>query len=78
MAVLLGGLNYWVDVYSNPTPPEGVHADSEIFRYQFLKSAGPYLLGDGQVSTESNETDTPAPVKPIKRKKKKSTGDEGC
>ena len=29
--VLLGGLNYWVDVYSNPTPPEGVYADSELF-----------------------------------------------
>jgi hypothetical protein len=25
--VLLGGLNYWVEVYSNPTPPEGVYAD---------------------------------------------------
>ena len=78
MAVLLGGLNYWVDVYSNPTPPEGVHADSEIFRYQFLKSAGPYLLGDGKVSTGSSEPEKPMPVKPLKRKKKKKSGDEGC
>jgi rhodanese-related sulfurtransferase len=77
-AVLLGGLNYWVDVYSNPTPPENVHADSEVFRYQFLKSAGPYLLGDGQVSSETAEPEKPMPVKPLKRKKKKKAADEGC
>jgi rhodanese-related sulfurtransferase len=77
-AVLLGGLNYWVDVYSNPTPPDNVHADSEIFRYQFLKSAGPYLLGDGQIKSESAEPENPMPLKPFKRKKKKKSGDEGC
>ena len=77
-AVLLGGLNYWVDVYSNPTPPAGVHPDSEVFRYQFLKSAGPHLLGDGKVSTEATEAAPPAPVKPFKRKKKTKGADEGC
>ena len=78
-AVLLGGLNYWVDVYSNPEPPHGVYADHDMFRYQFLKSAGLQLLGTGEISTESSGISKPAPVKPLKRKKKKKqSGDEGC
>jgi rhodanese-related sulfurtransferase len=77
-SVLLGGLNYWVDVYSNPEPPSDVHADSEIFRYQFLQSAGPYLLGNQQVEAQNSGNSEPPPVKlPIKRKKKR-TADEGC
>ena len=47
-------------------------------QYQFLKSAGPYLLGDGKVSTGSSEPEKPMPVKPLKSKKKKKSGDEGC
>lgn len=76
--VLLGGLNYWVDVYTNPTPPEGVYADSEIFNYQFRVSAGNYLMGN--LKAEGTNAESP-PVQKIKlptRKKKAKKGDEGC
>jgi rhodanese-related sulfurtransferase len=76
--VLLGGLNYWVNVYSNPDPPEGVYADSEIFRYQFLLSAGNHLLGTkGEVKAASPAPDS-IKFKPVKRKKKTKSADEGC
>jgi rhodanese-related sulfurtransferase len=52
VVILLGGVNYWVDVYSNPTPPSDVYADAELFRYEFLVSAGNALLGG--VQTENS------------------------
>lgn len=77
--VLLGGLNYWVDVYSNPDPPQGVYDDAEIFRYQFLKSAGKFLLGDQEISGDQPaQQDTLTKIKPIIRKKKKKRADAGC
>jgi rhodanese-related sulfurtransferase len=76
--VLLGGLNYWVDVYSNPTPPEGVHADSEIFNYQFRVSAGNFLMGNVQVDGTTQDQPAPAKIKIPKRRKKAKAADEGC
>lgn len=77
-AVLLGGLNYWVEVYSNPTPPEGVYADSELSNFQFRMAAGDYLMGN--VKSDEKKTDkTSAPeIKIPHRKKKAKKGDEGC
>ena len=76
--ILLGGLNYWVDVYSNPTPPQGVYADSEVFNYQFKVSAGDYLMGN--VKAQGNKTEKVAvpEIKIPRRKKKVKKGDEGC
>ena len=77
--VLLGGLNYWIDVYTNPAPPEDAYADSEIFRYQFLISAGKVLTGDvipGDQKVQS-DADLPKIEIPVIKKKKKR-GDEGC
>jgi rhodanese-related sulfurtransferase len=76
--ILLGGLNYWVDVYSNPTPPQGVYADSEVFNYQFKVSAGDYLMGN--VKAQGNKTENAAvpEIKIPRRKKKAKKGDEGC
>lgn len=76
--VLLGGINYWVDVYTNPTPPEGYYADSELFRYQFLASAGPALLGTQQVQQTKVKNTAPVKIKPKKRIKKTKAADEGC
>jgi hypothetical protein len=75
--VLLGGLNYWVNVYTNPEPPEGEYADHDLFRYQFLKSAGPELLGNQQSIEQKEEIEKPTPLKPRTRTKKKRA-DEGC
>jgi rhodanese-related sulfurtransferase len=76
--VLLGGLNYWVDVYTNPEPPEGNYADHDLFRYQFLKSAGPKLLGTAQKIESKSDEKKPIKLKPRVRKKKKKAADEGC
>ena len=77
--VLLGGLNYWVDVYSNPNPPEGVYADSEIFRYQYLISAGSVLTGTVKPDEKAVQQapDLPKVQMPALKKKKKRA-DEGC
>jgi rhodanese-related sulfurtransferase len=76
--VLLGGLNYWVDVYSNPTPPEGVYADSEIFNYQFKVSAGNHFMGNVEASGTTQGPPAPAKIKIPKRRKKPKAADEGC
>jgi rhodanese-related sulfurtransferase len=76
--VLLGGLNYWVDVYSNPTPPEGVYADSELFKYQFRVSAGNYLMGNVEAKGATQDKQEPVKINIPKRKKKSKAADEGC
>jgi rhodanese-related sulfurtransferase len=76
--VLLGGLNYWVDVYTNPTPPEGVYADSEIFNYQFQVSAGGYLMGNMEAKSTTQDAPEPVKIKIPKRRKKPKAADEGC
>ena len=68
--VLLGGLNYWVDVYSNPKPPEGVYADSEIFNYQFRVSAGKYLMGNMEAQDKHTQSAEPVKIKIPRRKNK--------
>lgn len=77
--ILSGGLNYYVDVYTNPNPPKGVYSDSEIFRYQFLVSAGKNLLGQVDTNVSQKTEIKPKKIKPIRRKsKKKKVVDEGC
>jgi rhodanese-related sulfurtransferase len=76
--VLLGGLNYWVDVYTNPEPPTGHYADHDMFNYQFLKSAGPKLLGNATSISSSSDVQKPVKIKPRGKKKKKKAADDGC
>jgi rhodanese-related sulfurtransferase len=76
--VLLGGLNYWVDVYSNPNPPEGVYADSELFNYQFQVSAGKYLMGNLKAEGTTEDKPESLDIKIPKRRKKPKAADEGC
>ena len=76
--VLLGGLNYWMDVYTNPDPPTGHYAEHDMFKYQFLKSAGPKLLGNAQSIESTSNIKKPAKIKPRLRKKKKKAADDGC
>ena len=77
-AVLLGGLNYWVDVYTNPEPPTGHYADHDLFRYQFLKSAGSKLLGNTQSVESKSEIQKPVKLKSRAKKNKKKAADDGC
>jgi rhodanese-related sulfurtransferase len=77
--VLQGGLNNWVNTFSNPKAPEIVYADDEVFTYQFRKAAGPALMGtsaaiENESPIEQNKT---VPVKRISKKKGKKI-DEGC
>jgi rhodanese-related sulfurtransferase len=75
--VLLGGLNYWVEVYSNPEAPKDVDAESEYFMYQFRVSAGKHLLGETELQAQPKKE--PIKVQPLDKKKmKQKKGDEGC
>ena len=77
IVILLGGVNYWVDVYSNPKPPTDVYADAELFRYEFLVSAGKSLMGGVQTeTTAAPKIEAPA-IKP-KPRSKKARKAEGC
>jgi rhodanese-related sulfurtransferase len=76
--VLLGGLNYWVDVYSNPTPPEGVYEDPELFDYQFKVSAGNYLMGGVETKGANQDKVEPPKIKIPLKKKRPKAADEGC
>ncbi len=77
--ILSGGLNYYMDVYTNPNPPTGVYSDSEMFRYQYLVSAGKSLLGNVETDISQQQEVKPKKIKPIRRKsKKKKVVDEGC
>jgi len=75
--VLLGGLNYWVEVYSNPEAPKDEDAESEYFKYQFRVSAGKQLMGETEIQSQTKKT--PIKVQPLDKKKvKQKKGDEGC
>lgn len=77
--VLSGGLNYWVDVFTNPDPPQGAYADEELFKYQFRKSAGPLMMGEAVVdSAETAPTVEPQQVPEFKPRPKKQRVDQGC
>ncbi len=76
--VLHGGMNHWVNVFSNPENPKDGAFDDEIFTFQFRKAAGPVMMGTNNVVVSSDsQVDKPKPVK-RKRKKAKKKVDEGC
>ncbi len=76
--VLHGGMNNWVNVFSNPQSPKEGAFDDELFTFQFRKSAGPVMMGtDNIVASSDSKVDKPKPVK-RKRKKAKKKVDEGC
>ncbi|KAA3618447.1 MAG: rhodanese-like domain-containing protein [Calditrichaeota bacterium] len=76
--VLHGGMNHWVNVFSNPKKPKDGAFDDELFTFQFRKSAGPVMMGTNNVvETSDDQIDKPKPIK-RKRKKAKKKVDEGC
>ncbi len=77
--ILQGGLNYWVNIFTNPKKPEGVYTDDELFAYHFHKAAGPVLMGNKAALQNETQQDSPKPKpKPRIRKKKAAKVDEGC
>ncbi len=77
--ILAGGLNHWVQNFSNPEHPKGAYTDDELFTYQFRKAAGTVMLGQTLSVAQDNKA-TDAKPKPIRRKRKKAKKkvDEGC
>ena len=77
--VLAGGVNHWVDIFTNPQKPAAPYTDDEIFRYQFRKAAGAQMLG-ASVAQAYEKSSTTAKPKVLKRKRKKAVKkvDEGC
>ena len=75
--VLHGGLNKWVQTFSNPQVGNSAVTDDEIFTYQFRKSAGAVMMGTSVIDGE-NETRAAAKPKPVIRKKKQNNTHDGC
>ncbi len=77
--ILAGGLNHWVQNFSNPEHPKGAYSDDELFTFQFRKAAGAVMLGQTLSVAQDNKA-TDASPKPIRRKRKKAKKkvDEGC
>ena len=77
--ILAGGLNHWVQIFSNPEHPKGAYSDDELFTYQFRKAAGAAVLGHSLTIAQDRKADDSKP-KPIRRKRKKAIKkvDEGC
>jgi len=76
--VLAGGMNYWVEAFTNPVKPEGVYTSDELFRYELRKAAGPMMMGEQAIQATENkpvQDKTPALRKTTPKKKKI---DEGC
>lgn len=75
--VMEGGLNYWVEVISNPTPPKNVSPNEEFAKYDFRKGASQALGGGGAVETSNDFPQaTEKPVIQSRPKKKRVAG--GC
>jgi len=75
--VLHGGMNYWVDVYSNPSTPVDKATDDELFAYQFHKAAGAAFMGTNAISSGEEKT-VEKPKTIIKRASAKKKKMGGC
>jgi len=75
--VLHGGLNHWVQIFSNPQLENSTVTDDEIFTYQFRKAAGAVMMGTNVVAGEGAKESATKPRPVIKTKKKKKSND-GC
>ncbi len=77
--ILAGGMNHWVKVFSNPTPPKGAYTDDELFRYEFRKAAGPVMMGKMHVRQQEEHVQTKI-KRPLLRKRHRPAKklDEGC
>lgn len=77
--ILEGGLNHWVNVFSNPQEPQEAFSNDEVFTYQFRKAAGPVMMGT-KVAAADEAGGSADKHKPVvrKRKKMKKKVDEGC
>ncbi len=75
--VMEGGLNYWAEVITNPTPPKNVSPNEEFAKYDFRKGAS-QALGGGTVAASSDDFQqaTAKPVIKSSPKKKRVAG--GC
>lgn len=78
--ILAGGLNYWVQVFSNPEAPKDILTNDELFTYEFRKAAGPAMMGTIQAVSDDKSTTKATRPKPVKRHKKKTgaKSDDGC
>jgi rhodanese-related sulfurtransferase len=79
VVTLLGGLNYWMNVFTNPNPPPETAADPEVATFEFRRAVGAHLFGGaGEAVAAAAVEPTAPPVAPIQRPKKRGKGDEGC
>ncbi|MGD2063289.1 MAG: rhodanese-like domain-containing protein [Nitrospirota bacterium] len=77
VVTLLGGLNYWMNVFTNPNPPPETAADPEVATFEFRRAVSAHMFGGDRVEAAPAEPIAP-PVAPIQRPRRRSKGDEGC
>ena len=77
--ILAGGVNHWVNVFSNPETPNDGITDDELFTFEFRKAAGSAMMGTAIPASNIQSDDNTIKPKPVRRKKKtKPKNDDGC
>ena len=75
--VLQGGVNYWVENYVAPNKPGDASPDTEIFKYEFRKSAAGHFSGGLSISEDNSDNKAKPQMAPRTTKKKKKAR-SGC
>lgn len=75
--VLQGGLNFWAENIINPKKPSQNAPSDEFAKYDFRKAMSA-ALGGGSLEAKTEDTQSGAPMPPIKKKKRKRKVAGGC
>ena len=76
--VLQGGVNFWVENYVAPKKPGDNSPDTEVFKYEFRKSAAGYFNGGLAISEDASSKKTAKPKMAPRTTKKKKKARSGC
>ena len=77
--ILAGGVNHWVNIFSNPEMPNDGITNDEQFTFEFRKAAGPAMMGSVIPAASKQSDKNLIKPKSVRRKKKShSKNDGGC
>ena len=77
--ILAGGVNHWVNIFSNPNLPNDGLTDDEHFNFEFRNAAGPAMMGSAIPAAGDKSNEDVIKPKPVRHKKKSGPkNDGGC